>query len=247
MDEKILIVDDEENILKTCQRVLLEERYSCTVFSSPTKALKAAKRINPAIVISDQRMPGMTGIEFLENIKKRLPEAVRVIMTGYADINVAISAINRGQVFRFIKKPWDDELFKLEIRHAVENYRMTQRLQKSLSGMNKNKAIEKERLQGVLEMAGAVCHEFAQPLQVISGYCDLAAFPDEPTDKNNLNEFISCIQQQVEVLGNLLLKVMAIEEYKTRSYAEGCQIVDIHRASSVESIPYSVFNNKLDK
>jgi DNA-binding NtrC family response regulator len=164
MNDTILIVDDEAHVLETCRKILSGKAYACKVFSCPQKALKAAEMINPAVVVSDQRMPGMKGTVFLEKIRKKLPNATRIIMTGYADIDVAIQAINMGHVFRFIKKPWDDMEFTSQIRDAVEYAHMNQRLQQVLNTDETNNPVVQERLQGVLEMARTVCHEFAQPL-----------------------------------------------------------------------------------
>jgi len=243
MNDKILIVDDEEHILKACQRILVNEPYQCITLSSPLKALEKVTLINPSVVISDQRMPEMEGSVFLEKIKKKLPGAVRVTMTGYADINATIGAINKGHVFRFIKKPWDDLQFKLEIRHAVELFHMTERLRSFSEKKEPGESVNRERLQGVLEMAGAVCHEFAQPLQVISGYNELLLQDrDSWLDIESTHKYLSCIQDEVKKLNDLLLKVMTIQEYKTRAYLKGREIIDIHNASSVENIPYRIFN-----
>ena len=172
MGDKVLIVDDEAYLLKACHRLLMDEPYECVSFSSPKKALEEAPGIRPAVVISDQRMPEMSGVEFLEKIKETIPSAVRIITTGYADIDTTIDAINKGQVFRFIRKPWVDLHLKLEIRQALKYYHMTEKLIQAGKESDGIQDLD-ERFKGVLEMAGAVCHEFSQPLQVISGYCGL--------------------------------------------------------------------------
>ncbi len=243
MKENIIIVDDERHILKACQRALRDTSFSCRVFSSPIDALEQAGGLNPAVVISDQRMPDMDGIRFLEAIRQRLPDATRVIMTGYADIEAAIQAINNGHVFRFIKKPWDDKTFKSEIVQAAEYYRMNQRLQQPTDDSSIKNNVEQERLAGVLEMAGAVCHEFAQPLQVIAGYCSLlTSLPRQELDADEVQGHLSCIADATEDLGTLLLKVMAIKRYKTKKYSEGSRIIDIDASSSKKDIVYRTLN-----
>ncbi|MEA2059098.1 MAG: response regulator [Thermodesulfobacteriota bacterium] len=229
MNRKIMIVDDEEHILKILQRLLLHEPYDCTLFSSPVKALDSMKQINPAVVISDQRMPKMEGTQLLKKTKELLPWSVRVIMTGYADINVVISAINKGHVFRFIKKPWDDDFFKSELKTAIEYFDMTQRLRCLSDETALADIVMQERLQGMLEMAGAVCHEFAQPLQVITGYCDmLVSSPKSRIDIDTAAKYISSISRETGKLGELLSKIMAVKDYKTRPYAGNTRIIDIH-------------------
>lgn len=233
MGEKIIIVDDEEYILKACRRALRDEPFACKTFSSPKQALAQAADINPAVVVSDQRMPVMEGVCFLEEIRRRVPLATRVIMTGYADINAVIQAINQGHVFRFVKKPWDDLVFRTQILQAMEYYRMNKRLQQAAGDTAIEGGSTQERLQGVLEMAGAVCHEFAQPLQVISGYCGLlTSFSGQKPDWNIIEDHLFCMADAVANMGELLMKVMAIKTYKTKPYSTGCRIVDIEASSS---------------
>lgn len=111
---KILLVDDEPNILKALTRVL--KHYAITTASSGQEALILADATEFDIVISDYRMPEMDGITFLEKFMALQPDAIRIIVTGYADLDAAQNAINTLGVFRFINKPWNN----LEIIHAVE-------------------------------------------------------------------------------------------------------------------------------
>lgn len=111
---KILLVDDEPNILKALSRVLKD--YSTTTANSGPEGLIQALSSTFDIVISDYRMPEMDGIQFLEKFMALQPDAIRIIVTGYADLEAAQSAINTLGVFRFINKPWNN----IEIIHAVE-------------------------------------------------------------------------------------------------------------------------------
>lgn len=111
---QILLVDDEPNILKALARIL--KRYTVTTANSGIEGLLLAKSTEFDIVISDYRMPEMDGITFLEKFMVIIPDAIRIIVTGYADLDAAQSAINKLGVFRFIKKPWNN----LEILNAVE-------------------------------------------------------------------------------------------------------------------------------
>lgn len=224
MPDKIVIVDDEVHLLKACQRMFRGGALECVTFTSPVAALDQISSIRPAVVVSDQRMPEMTGTEFLEKTKQRFPSAVRIIMSGYADIDTAIDAINRGRVFRFIKKPWDGSQFRLEIRRAVDYHHMTQKLY-SLTSQDPGGGNTSERFRGVLEMAGAVCHEFSQPLQVISGYCDLLMTASEQCTRESL----AAIKTQSDRLSYLLDCIMSIRTYKTREYLNG-RIVDLYHS-----------------
>ncbi len=137
---KILIVDDELNILRSLRRLLEDEELNITTASSGKEALRVMNdKRDIAVIVSDMCMPGMTGVELLEEAKKLLPDAVRIMLTGYSDIKVAIAAINRGGAYRYISKPWDDEEFICVIKDAVKRYNLTkenQRLSEIVSKQN---------------------------------------------------------------------------------------------------------------
>lgn len=112
---KILIVDDEPNVLKALARLL--KGYDTVTAESAEEALSIAEQQMFDLVISDYRMPGINGIDFLILFKRLQPDAVRVVLTGFADLEGAQHAINDAEVFRFINKPWSN----LEIAHVVES------------------------------------------------------------------------------------------------------------------------------
>jgi len=114
---RIMLVDDEENILKALRRVLtstpciydgLEYKIRVDMFTSPTEALEHARHAPVDLVLSDYRMPGMDGVAFLKAFKEIQPNAARLILSGYADLNAVIGAINEAQIYRFLNKPWND-------------------------------------------------------------------------------------------------------------------------------------------
>ncbi len=117
---QILIVDDEENILRSLNRLLANEEFEVLTAISGEEALKIlSNNTNTALIISDQRMPGLSGVDFLEQAKKLAPDAGRIILTGYADVTAAIDGINKGGAHRYITKPWkDDELTRI-VHEAV--------------------------------------------------------------------------------------------------------------------------------
>ncbi|MEW5949310.1 MAG: HD domain-containing phosphohydrolase [Thermodesulfobacteriota bacterium] len=126
----ILLVDDEENILSSLQRLLRRENYNVITDTSPAKALETLKHEPVSLIISDQRMPEMDGTEFLERAREIQPEAARIMLTGYADISAAMAAINQGQVYRFITKPWNDLDLKTTIKQAIDFYNLRQENQR---------------------------------------------------------------------------------------------------------------------
>jgi response regulator RpfG family c-di-GMP phosphodiesterase len=119
----ILLVDDEENILRALQRLLMDEDFDIETATSGEAALEKLQTLeNVALIVSDQRMPGMNGAEFLGRSQEYAPHAQRILLTGYSDINATIEAINTGGARRYITKPWDDEELVQAIRDAVDFY-----------------------------------------------------------------------------------------------------------------------------
>jgi|SRR5579863_137847 len=118
----VLIVDDEINILRSLQRLLRKEPYEVRVAPSSEEGLTQMAQQPPAVVISDYVMPDQNGLEFLKGAQEKCPDAIRVILSGYADLNAILAALNKGQIYHYITKPWDDELLKIEIRKFVERW-----------------------------------------------------------------------------------------------------------------------------
>jgi phosphoserine phosphatase RsbU/P len=137
---KVLLVDDEPGIINAVRRVLRKEDFEIVSTQEPQEALRLMAQDDFAVVISDQRMPAMEGTELLEQARHLAPDTVRIILTGYVDIEAAIEAINRGAVFRFITKPWDDEDLRSTIRQAVAQYELfgeNRRLQRLAEEQNR--------------------------------------------------------------------------------------------------------------
>ncbi len=117
----LVIVDDEEMVLASLRSFLtLETDYELLTFDSPLKALESIRENRIDLVISDYLMPEMTGIEFLLEVKKLQPYATRVLLTGYADKENAIRAINEVNLYQYIEKPWNNEDLKLIIQNGLE-------------------------------------------------------------------------------------------------------------------------------
>ena len=121
MSYKILVVDDEPANLRSLSRLFREE-FEVFTATSGAEALELLKQHDVAVLITDQRMPGMTGIELLKNTVSIRPRMVRIILTGYTDVDALVEAINCGQVYRYVAKPWSNDDLRLTVRRALENY-----------------------------------------------------------------------------------------------------------------------------
>jgi len=117
---RVLCVDDEANILSALRRLFRPCGYVVTVAASGEEGLAILDQAPFDLVISDMRMPGMSGAQFLEEVSTRWPDTMRLLLTGYADIDSTIDAVNTGPMFHYVSKPWDDKALLLIVRHALE-------------------------------------------------------------------------------------------------------------------------------
>ncbi len=118
---RILCVDDEVNVLNSIRRLFIDDDYEILSATSGAEGLALLKEMAPVqLVIADYRMPGMNGVDFLRQVCALWPETVRIILSGYADTASIVSAINDGQIYKFIPKPWDDAELKITVASALE-------------------------------------------------------------------------------------------------------------------------------
>ena len=136
---KLLYVDDEENNLNSF-KATFRRVYEIFTASSAEEGRMVLENNDIEIIITDQRMPGMTGVEFLESIIADYPDPMRILLTGYTDIQALIDAVNKGQIYRYMTKPWHEEEMKMFISQAYEVYALrkeNKELTKSLLQANK--------------------------------------------------------------------------------------------------------------
>ena len=118
----ILYVDDESNNLVSFKAVF-RIKYNVYTAISGEEAVKILRNNSVNIIITDQRMPQMTGVEFLESILDEFPDPIRILLTGYADMNAVIDAVNKGKIFHYLSKPWNEEELDLTINRAFDVYK----------------------------------------------------------------------------------------------------------------------------
>ena len=120
----VLFVDDEVNILKALQRLLRGDSMKVLCASRPSEALELLEKHPAQVVVSDQRMPEQAGVDFLAQVRERHPDVVRMMLTGYTEMEVAVDAINRGEIYRLITKPWNDDELRAALRQAFDHAAM---------------------------------------------------------------------------------------------------------------------------
>ena len=133
MNEKVLFVDDDAAVLSTFRRTLRKKFQLITAMGGET-ALEQIQSKGPfAVVVSDMRMPGMNGVQLLAKIKEKNPDTVRMMLTGYADFNTAMEAVNEGNIFRFLTKPCPPDLLAQALEDAARQYRLIKSEQELLN------------------------------------------------------------------------------------------------------------------
>lgn len=148
MEHSILLVDDEPSVITSITRALLDEDYIIHTARNGKEALELLKHHRVKVVLSDERMPGMSGAELLSTVKERYQGTIRMMLTGHASLEATMKAVNAGEIYRFFIKPWDDIELRLAIRSAMEKYDLEAENRRLLSTVKRQavdlKLIEKK-------------------------------------------------------------------------------------------------------
>ncbi len=142
---KILYVDDEENNLISFKAVF-RLKYKIYTAISAMEGMKILETKPVEIIITDQRMPEMTGIEFLEKVLEIYPDPIRILLTGYADMNAVVDAVNKGKIFHYLSKPWNEDELDITIKRAFEVYKAAE----EVKSMNEKLAESNGQLEFLL-------------------------------------------------------------------------------------------------
>ena len=133
---KVMVVDDEEMVVTSLESFLtLETPYEVLTHTSPERALERLEERSVHVVVADFMMPEMDGIAFLKRVREKNPEATRILLTGYADKENAIRAINEAGLYHYLEKPWDNEHLKLVIRNGIERSTLFNELSARVSAL----------------------------------------------------------------------------------------------------------------
>jgi len=122
--QTLLLLDDEPNVLSSLMRLLRRDGYQILPAHNAQEAFSLLATHEVQVVVSDQRMPEMSGTDFLSRVRKLYPGTVRIILSGYAELESVLNAINRGEIYRFYTKPWDDQALRDNIRDAFRYHEL---------------------------------------------------------------------------------------------------------------------------
>jgi signal transduction histidine kinase len=220
----LLIVDDESDVLDSLRHQFHRE-YRVLTCIAGADAIKVLREDDVEVILTDQRMPGMSGDQFLREARQLKPDAIRMLFTGYADMQAVINAVNEGAIFRYILKPWDTVELEGIIRQGVEQYdllaerrRLIEELQASNSQLvraNEDLARAGQLKTAFIEVAS---HEFNTPITLVLGLTELlrlssTARPDQ--EREILRQINSSGQQLTRLVTNMLTLLRAEDFRRT--------------------------------
>lgn len=227
---KVLCIDDETHNLEALER-LLRKKYSIVTANSGAAALEELKNHEFSVIISDQKMPEMTGVQFFEQAKDIQPDAIRVLLTGYTDLESVISAINQGQIYRYITKPWEPEEFLSITHQALEVFEM----KNTIAAQNKELQKANEELLSLDKMKSdfmlLVNHELKTPLTGIFSYVQLMG-EEKLSEEQSL--YIDKISKNTQRLQDLISDTLLITRLQTDKAA--MEKVELNIGDSIKGL-----------
>lgn len=210
MKHTILCVDDEIDNVEALER-LLRKKYHILKATSGAEGLEILKENQVSLVISDQRMPKMSGVQFLSKSMKVQPQAIRILLTGYTDVESIIDAINAGEIYKYITKPWDPHDLAITIDKAIEKFELTgelalknQQLEDALSEL---RSLDEAKNQFMI----LINHELKTPLTVIMSYLQLLEDSKLSEEQDKYVARIEAAAIRLQALINDVLELVSAE------------------------------------
>ena len=242
----LLIVDDEPDVLDSL-RHQFHRSYRVLTRTSGVEAVEILAHDEVDLILSDQRMPGMTGDELLKRARELKPDAIRMLFTGYADIQAVISAVNEGHIFRYILKPWDSTELEGIIRQGVEQYDLLaerRRLISELQSTNTQLVAANDELSraGMLKTAfiEVASHEFNTPINLVLGLTELMKLSsnNRPDQEAEILRQITASGRQLAKLVTNMLTLLRAEDFRKTLKTEPVNLVELIQKAIEQVRPF---------
>ncbi|HSU67079.1 MAG TPA: hybrid sensor histidine kinase/response regulator [Tepidisphaeraceae bacterium] len=241
----LLVLDDEPDVVKSVQD-LLRLDYRVLGATRATDAMEMMANEEVHLVMTDQRMPEMTGVEFLKKVRGEYPEAIRLLFTGYADIRAVIDAINQGNVYRYITKPWDPDELQSIIKEASDRYDLLverNRLTTMLQEKNRNLEAANAELKRSNELKQAfiqvVSHELRTPLTILLGVTRLTV-DSVPADSPS-RPWLARIEQagrRLQHLVDQIVNMLVAGKFETELSPESVDVAALLKQAADDVRPF---------
>jgi signal transduction histidine kinase len=237
----LLVVDDEPGVLRSVHDLLRIEYHvvTCENGAHALEILRSTAAID--VIMSDQRMPGMSGVEVLRQAREIRPEATRLLFTAYTDIRTVVDAINQGHVFRYLSKPWEPEELEAMVRQAVEHHNLIVEKNRLLAELQETNAklLEANRLKGAfIEVAS---HELNTPVTVVLGMLELWRMTQAATASPAERQWVERIAAAAGRLATTVERMLKLVRNRDFSYSiqkDSLDLEKVVRAVLDELAPY---------
>jgi signal transduction histidine kinase len=238
-ETSMLIIDDEVEITKSLVRQF-RKRYKVFTATNAVDGFKILERENIKVILSDQRMPGMTGVEFFTKIKDKYPDVLKLILTGYSDIEAVISAINDGQVFRYVTKPWNPNELDSIVNEAFEKSGLVTQNRKLLQGLQElNRSLEEKVMARTQELEklnvklselnieknryiGMVVHDLRDPISTAISFSELMIECNDTIDNETRLRYLKYIFDNCTFSNNLIHEFLDVSKIEAGIFDLNC-------------------------
>ena len=240
MEERtVLFVDDERDLLNSLKRLLRSESYQSIFAQSGQEALDLLERKRVDVIITDLGMPEMDGMTLLKQVKEKYPDIIRLILSGQSDSDSIFNAINKGNIYQYILKPWDNKDLKLTVRQAIDLFNLQQERRDLLKKLEEhNRLLEKRVEERTIQLlaiksqaeigkyASQIVHNLNSPLQVMNGGLDLSDLilsSDNP-NLDELRKYLQMVKSGVIDLKKIISGILIHARDKTQYQTEQIDI-----------------------
>jgi len=235
----LLVVDDEPNLVQSVKDLLRRE-YRVLGATRASDGLRIMEQEQVHIVMTDQRMPEMTGVEFLQHLREHFPDAIRLLFTAYADLNTVTEAINQGNVYRYIAKPWSEDELRTVLKQAEDHYDLQEERRRLVSEIQeKNQQLEQANaeLRQANDLKRAfirvASHELRTPLTIVLGMAELAY--QQPQIPPPLSDLIAQVYQGSQRLNDRvdqMVKLLMAERFERPLRPRVVDVAELARATA---------------
>jgi len=232
----VLFLDDDQKVLNSITRIFAEEAYGVIVASGPVEAMEIIAREKIKVVLSDQRMPDISGVDFLHRVKDQYPDIVRILFTAYADLSAAEQAINISEVYRFINKPWYPRELLSAVNGALYHYDLVvenRRLFEETKYKNEELNLANCKLKVLYDIqkdfSSTLSHELRTPLASIKAAIDIVMSGSAGKLTDEQNDFLGRAKSNVDRLNRLINDILDLAHLESGKTALSIKSGDINQ------------------